>query len=591
MNKTASSCLLIFIGMCISFILIIALAVGITVTIVKSSIPEVKPESYLVLDYSGVISEKPQTEFSLTGSSGVKIQLLDYVDAIKKARIDPKIKGIIINGDFTFYGAEHTYELQEAIEDFKTSEKEVIAWFSRGTNANYFLCAAATKVYMPPTNSASLTLTGYSVTSSYYKELLDKLGISFNVIHIGDYKGTGENYVKQTMSDELKNSYTTLLDDFYYKRLQDIGKMRNIDPQELHKYLSTGETVFMIPEEALELKLIDGTYTYENLLASLGENENNPKTISIAEYIRITKTAGQALKSKNKIAIIYAEGAIYNYFSGSSRMQGNIVGAKSFLKDLETIKNDNDVKAVVLRVNSPGGSALASELMLRGLLELQKKKPVYVSMGPIAASGGYYISLGGSKIFVSPYTLTGSIGVVSIIPNIKNLTDNAGINFETVKKHSYDDMLSFTKDPSPEELKLLTESMLAIYNEFTGHVITRRKITKDKIPLIAEGRIWSGSQSIEQNLSDEEKTLAGAIAYAAQENDLQEDYSTISYPRPQSFFEMLASNAPSGSLVNKELENLSLDPEELRHVLSLLDFYKANNSHPAALFPYYRNDK
>lgn len=589
MKNAAKSCLLIFIGMCISVILIIGLIFGITIAFIKDSMPKVHPGSYLVLDYASPISEKPLPDFTFAGSSGQQLELLDYVNAIKNAGTDPKIKGIIINGDFTFYGSEHTYELREAVRNFKTSGKEVIAWFSRGGNSNYFFCSIANKIYMPPTNSSSLTMTGYSITQSYYKGLFEKLGVSFNVIHIGDYKGAGENFTRQNMSDELKYSYINLMDDFYYQRLQDIAKERNIDPKKLDKHLAEGSTIFLLPGQAEKLGLIDGTHTYESLLESLKDGQKKLETIGIAEYCKLTKnkTPGHMVKGKDKLAIIYAEGSIFDYNSSSGGLRGAVVGAKSFLKDIEAVKKDADIKAVIIRVNSPGGSALASELMLRGLFELGKVKPVYISMGPIAASGGYYISLGGSKIFATPYTLTGSIGVVSMIPNLKKLTDNAGVNFETVKKHSYDDMLSPFKESSEQELALLHKSMTAIYTEFTSHVIKERNIPEDKIPLIAEGRIWSGKQSIEQGLSDEIKTLSQVVDYAVQENNLPAGYITVSYPRAQTFFEMLTSGSSVSNRVVTELTELFLDSYKTQQTLSLMEFYKEYKSHPVLLFPYY----
>ena len=535
MKKFLKALLLILSGMFLGFIFIIVAIIIVALSFSPNTV-EVKKNSWLVIDFDGEIREKPISEFrNLLNLSKKEIELLKYIKAIEYAQYDRRIEGILINGDLTFYPKAYAEEITKSIEKFKTSGKKVYAWFSTGENANYNFCLVADKIYMPKTNSASLTLTGYNLSLPYLKEGFDKLGVEFNVLHIGDYKGSGENLVKNSISPQLKESYTTFYDDIYNDFIKSISQKRDITTESLAKLFESGKTIFMTPTKAREYKFVDEIENFETLTNNISFNNFNG--VSIYNY----STLLQKKIGTKKIAIVYADGSIYNYYSGSSRFEGDVVGAKSFIKDIEKIKRDESIKAVILRVNSPGGSALASELMLQSILELKKGKPVYVSMGPIAASGGYYISLGGEKIFAQRSTITGSIGVVSVLVNYQKLTDKLGINFETIKKNQYDDIFSPTRNVTSEEELIMIKSMKEIYSEFTTHLIEERNIESNRVPKIAEGRIWTGNQAKEIGLIDEIGGLNDTLQYVIETNDIR-DYEIISYPTPPDFFQELQSS-------------------------------------------------
>jgi len=481
-----------------------------------------------------------------------------------------------MNGDLTSYSKVYIEEISKELEKFKESGKEIIAWFSDGNNKTYEFCLSANKIYMPDADSANLTLKGYYQSIPYLKNALDNLGLDFNVVHIGNFKGTGENFIKDKISDQLKSSYLSLLNDLYKKTLNNISKKREININMLKELYTNGKTIFMSSKEALNYKFIDGLKNYDEIYDEI-EKYKDINRISLASYISSLKTQKIA---KDKIAIIYAEGTINNFYTSDEYFGEVIIGAKTMIRDIRKIKNDKSIKAVILRVNSPGGSALASELILQELIKLKNEKPLYVSFGPMAASGGYYISCAGEKIFTSSSTLTGSIGVVSIFLNHKKLTDKLGINYETIKLNKYDDYLSMSREPTQEEIEILRNSMVKIYNEFTEHVMTERKINKMNISKISEGRIWTGSQAIENKLSDEIGGLRDVIEYAIKTNKIT-NFFIDSYPKAPTFFEKLGQLDQVKS--NFNIMKLTID----KQVLKLFNYYSQNGSKPAYLLPYF----
>lgn len=492
----------------------------------------VPSNSVLVLDFSGEISEKPvSNDFNVLSKSSQTLQLIKIIDAIKQAKFDDKIKAIIINGDFTYYDMVHIEEISKALIDFKSADKKVYAWFSRGSNSNYILSTFADEIYMPDTDSSELTLTGYSIIQPYLKGIFENFGIDFEVIHVGSYKGSNENYTRYKMSDNVKENYSVVFNDLYDKKISLISENRNISKNTLRNIISNGRSILIDPDQAISYNLIDGKMSYRNLLESIN-TENKVYELSISDYIKNIKYND----FNDKIAVLYAEGIIHDYYSNDSYTGGSTVGAKSFIKELENLEKNSQIKAIVIRVNSPGGSGLASELIFQAIENARKVKPVYVSMGPIAASGGYYISSPADKIFASKFTITGSIGVVFMLMNFENFSNKYGINFEVVKGNRYDDIFTPTRRLSDFEKGIIQNSMMKLYNEFTSHVKDYRKI--ENINNVAQGRIWTGAQSLNNNLVDENATLSEVIKYAAESNNI-EKYTVVSYPKPLTFFEKI----------------------------------------------------
>lgn len=564
----------IFIGIIITIIFIVFLSLSIS----SSNKVIVENNSYLILDFSGEIKEKPLRESILPFLEKREMELIKYLKSIEMASYDSRIEGIIINGDTTFYTRVHAREIMSSLEKFKKSGKKVYAWLSNGINSNYYFVSVADSIYMPPTNSSFLSITGSSISIPYLKDTFDKIGIEFNVFHIGKYKGAYENYSKKDMSEELKDSYENLIKNINEDFVETIVNNRNLDKNKIKSLISSGETIYMTPDKAKEYGFIDDILTYEDLFNKIARKDS--KKISILSYSQLLKNKN----TKNRIAIIYVEGTITNYWTGSDGNKGDMVGAKSFLNDIEEIKKDSSIKAVILRVNSPGGSALGSELMLKGINELKNNGiPVYVSMGPIAASGGYYISSKANRIFALNSTITGSIGVVFMFINVEKLTQNLGINYKTIKQYKYDDYLNPTRKPTDEEIKIIIRSIQYTYDEFINHVMSGRNIPKEKISSIAEGRVWTGKDALNLNLIDEIGGLNETIEYAVVKNEIK-DYSIVSYPKPPNIWDEIM-NGNSGifysdnTLINKLTLNLH------KKIKELINLYDKEKNSPCYLLP------
>jgi protease IV len=575
MKKFLYSLLFIFIGIIIGFVLVFVFVIGIAMSF-SSGKTVIKSDSYLVLDFNGLLKEKPQPEFpGLMNITKKSMSLIDFIKSIQNASIDDRIKGILINGDMAYYDRSHVEEINSALKKFKDTGKKIYAWFSNCDNNGYMICIQADQIYMPETNSASLTLKGYSITTPYVKKGLDTLGISFDIIHIGNYKGTGENLNRDRISNESYEKYTGIYDSILQKDIDDISKSRKVEKSAIYSLMSAGKTVMMTPSDSKKYGFIDNFST----LSELKEKYRN--FVSIEDYsTQLTKHV-----TENKIAVLYAEGTIYDYAGESDSFGNDTIGAGNFIKQISEISNDNSIKAVVIRVNSPGGSALASELIYRELIKLKNKKPVYISMGPVAASGGYYISSAGSKIFATETTLTGSIGVVSILMNYKELADKLGINFETVKKFKYDDIFSSYRAPTDDEIALMRAANQRVYDEFTNHIIEGRKIKSGDMPQIAEGRLWTGSQAVKNKLVDFIGGIDDTIEYASRTNNIN-DYSIVSYPKPRGILSQLTDI--SQTKIEKTIINDSINStEEIRQLTALFYYGSGNKNKPSVILPFY----
>lgn len=541
---------------------------------------DIPAHSFLSIDFSGMVVERPVDDIGIF-SNKAKLRLIDILRAIKSAKFDDKIKFILINGDLAGYSIVHNEEILSALQDFKKANKKVYAWFSTGNNSNYLLASVADEIIMPDTAAAGLTLTGYSISIPYYKALLDRLGVGFHVVHMGDFKGMGENYTRTAMSQNLEKQYRLVYDDFYQSKLELISKNRGLDAKHLDQLMKNGDTMFMTPNEAIQYGLVDRKMGIEELISSL-EDGKKLHEISISDYIDILTR----IPTGNKIAVVYAEGVINNYYSGETSYPNSEsqVGAKTFNADINEIIKDKSIQGVVLRVNSPGGSALASELMYQALLKLKEHKKVYVSMGNVAASGGYYISLPATKIYSSPFTLTGSIGVVSMFFDISRLTEIVGINFGLLKKNPYDDIFNIVRTPSEKEIEILRRSSQKIYQEFTSHVGENRKIEKDKMLGLAEGRIWSGKQAVELGLSDEIGTFYEAIEDLKKELGIT-NAQLIEYPKSLSFWEKIRGMKLAKTSVSKVFSQ-----NDLKGVLEAWGVYQENEGRPLLYLPLSRTE-
>ena len=479
----------------IKFILLFIILSGIVAVILKQStehVTKIHPNSYVKIDLSRNYNEYAEDipEY-LGGSEGSFYSLLEKLNHIKK---DPNIDGLFIKLDNISIDNAQIEELAKKISELEEDGMNVIAYANNYDNRNYKLAVSSNAtIYMPDTVTTGSDITGYYSELAYYKGLADKLGVDFNVIHVGDYKAFGENYTKKEMSKEFRANITELKDSVYENFVQKVSEKRDIPLAKFENDLLNGEFVAGNSSTLYKYGLIDYKVNESEILDDLGEG----RMIDIDDY-----TVKHERRNGDKIAIIYLDGEIHMDDSESSDYMDGITPGKVF-KQIDAALKDKGVKGIDLRINSPGGSALASNLINTKLKSIKDKKPIYVSIGGVAASGGYYIASAGDKIFADKESVTGSIGVVSIIPNFRKLLGKADVNISTVKKGKYSDLYSLTQNFTNEDRKKIYESSLEVYDEFLDIVAKSRHRTKEYINSIGEGRVWLGEKGKKIGLVDE----------------------------------------------------------------------------------------
>lgn len=494
-------------------LIIIGVIVG---GIVKYSMKEekssIKSGSYVEIDLGKEYLEKIEglPKFLLDGDMNF-YSLLKRLDGVAK---DARIEGVLLKIDNCTLDRAQIEELGEKIDSLKVNGKEIIAYGMDINNKNYSLALHAEQIFMPATMSANVNIIGYYNELAYYKGLADKLGIKFNVIHVGDYKSYGENFVKKEMSKEYKENIVRLQDKIYNNFLENVASRRKIDKKLINERILAGDFVFSEPYQMEKYNLIDGLKYEEDLKEMIGRD----KIIPISNYQEIQKI------SKNKIAVIYAEG---NIVLGEEKGNfGQSITPNKIILELERARKDKNIKGIVLRINSPGGSALASNIINRKIKEVGKEKPVYVSIGGVAASGGYYIAVAGDKIYAEKESLTGSIGVVSLIPNFKELLGKIDVNIEVVKKGEYSDLFSLSKEFTEKDEEKIYASSLKVYSEFLDVVAQGRKLDRNYVHSIAQGKVWLGEEGKELGLVDGIGGLETTISSLAKDLDLV-DYMSV----------------------------------------------------------------
>ena len=506
-----------------------------------SSAPVMPRDGVLLMDMSKVALAEQTTEADpmqvIQGNATQTIGLWDAVKAIKSAESDPAIKYIFLKSDGLMAGLAQTEELRQALAEFRKSGKAVISYIENPTTGSYYLASVADKVYMGNYKGGNNMMTGVGTQLIFLKDLLDKLGVNVQLIRHGKYKSAGEMFVKNKASDENLEQNTEMVQSIWKNLAEKICESREITMEQLDKTIDNLE--LNTPEDFLSHSLVDELLTKEELKSQLTnlavkESFGNVNFISLPDYITVLSTVKPS--SKDKIAIIFAEGEIVD---GYEKQQ---VAGDRFASIIANVRADSTVKAVVLRVASPGGSVLASEKIKTEIDLLRKDKPVIASYGDYAASGGYWISNSCDKIFSDPSTLTGSIGVFSMIPEFGTTTKKLfHVNVTTVCSHKHSDMYSLMRPFDARENAYMQESVDNIYEAFIQNVSEGRDMPAEKVDEIAQGRVWTGSDAIKIGLVDEIGTLYDAVRYAAASagNPETESWNIDTYPSPQTTLEMV----------------------------------------------------
>ncbi|MDR1504976.1 MAG: signal peptide peptidase SppA [Prevotella sp.] len=499
-----------------------------------------KDNTVLTLKLEGILSERVEEENPLLAmlnqNSEPQIGLDDIVSSIKKAKENDKIKGIYINaGAFSASGAS-LKEIRDQLVDFKESGKFIVAYSDVYTQGCYYLSSVADKLIMNP--EGHLDLHGLSASPMFYKGLLDKIGIEMQIFKVGTFKSAVEPFMLDKMSDANREQVSSYIGDMWSAITSEISVSRNISVEKLN-VITDSLALFKKSEICVQDGLVD-TLMYEtgvrDYLKTLLTGVEKAKDVRLASVKDMTTVPFEnKSKSKDIIAILYAEGSI----TDGSGTDG--ITSKRFVKELEKLKDNDKVKAVVFRVNSPGGSAYASEQIWKAVTDLKEKKPVVVSMGDYAASGGYYISCNASKIIAQPNTLTGSIGIFGMFPNVEGLTKKVGLTFDNVKTNAHADFGDMTRPMRDDEKAILQNYIERGYDLFLTRCSDGRGIAKNSLDSIAQGRVWTGNQAVKIGLVDELGGIDKAIEEAAKLANL-EDYSLNSFPRKRDFFESFLSD-------------------------------------------------
>jgi len=486
----------------------------------------------------------------LFNHSGESLGLNDILSAIRKAEKNDNIKGIYINAGYTSVGFTTLRPIRQALSDFKKSGKFVVAYGEIFTQPTYYLSTVADTIFMNP--SGLLELSGLAASIQYNKGMLDKWGIECQVFKVGTYKSYTEPYVQDKMSDANREQITSYMNDVWGTVLNQISESRGISVAQLNQYAD--EFVLLSdPKKVVEYKLIDGLKYADEvdayLKGRLGLKDDDKLAFAGVKNMLTVPETGKKI-NKDKIAVLYAEGNIVSDMIPSFMPIANIT-AKEYVKELKKLKDDKDVKAVVFRVNSPGGDAYAAEQIWHAVKELKAVKPVVVSMGTYAASGGYYISCGASKIVAEPTTLTGSIGIFGIIPNAEQLAKKLGATYDGVSTNKFSNFAGETlsipyynigilpaRALTKEEGAKLQAHIERGYDLFISRCAEGRGKTKEGIDSIGQGRVWTGKQAVNIGLVDTLGNMNTAIEIAADLANTK-DYSIREYPAKKDFLTSL----------------------------------------------------
>ncbi len=528
--------------------------------------PQVKDKSILVFDLATNIADtRPISstgealQEALSSDQPTTMTLRKAINTLNVAAQDEKIIGIYIKGSNTpgATGLANLQEIRQALQRFRETGKTIIAYDLDWTEREYYLGSVADEIVINPLGAVEFN--GLSSQTMFLSGALDKFGIGVQVTRVGKYKSAVEPFILEKMSPENRQQTLQLLQNIWGQYLQTIATSRKLTTQKLQA-IADNQGILMA-NTSLETKLVDRVAYYDEVLTKLKQltgKEEDDKTftqISLNNYGKLPKVAetlSRNVKSKNKIAVVYAEGEIVNG-NGTPRQ----VGGDRLAKELRRLRLDEKVKAVVLRVNSPGGSASASEVIGREVKLISESKPVIVSMGNIAASGGYWISMNADKIVAEPTTVTGSIGVFGVLFNVQELANENGITWDVVKVGEFADLNSNSRPKTEAELALIQKMVDSIYERFITNVATARKLSKEKVAEIAQGRVWSGADAQELGLVDEIGGIEVAIKVAAEKAELGDSWKVEEYPKSRSL-EQRIFRSLSGVEVDRY--NTPLDP-------------------------------
>lgn len=576
-------------AMIVAGVIVFGVIIGLIVAAVNSAVSDARPKvsvasnSVLYMDMRKVISERSrENSFAMLGGEHpYNPGLYSIVNALEKAKDDDKIKGLVLRLNPSPNGWATLQQVRNAVLDFKSSGKFVYAYGENIPQNAYYVATAADSIFLNPVGD--LELKGFATILAYFKGSLDKLELEPEIFYAGKFKSATEPFRKTSMSDENREQVAEFQQDFWAEFTTVVAERIGKDTAGVTALARAGAIEF--PQDALDNKLVDGLW-YSDQVNDLLRERLDVESDKDIKLIALDKYADQYKKSSNgdeKVAILFAEGSIVD---GESN-DGTQVASANMVKHIREIRHDDDIKAVVLRVNSPGGSALASEVILRELQLLKKEKNLIVSMGDVAASGGYYISCYADSIFVMPTTITGSIGVFAMLFNTEHMMKNKlGVTFDKVKNAPYADFPNGYRELTQDEKQRMQNYVDNTYRIFKTHVSKGRNMSMEAVDAIAQGRVWSGTDAVNNGLADAYGDLNRSIASAAGMANLT-DYSVVTYPETVDELETLLKQMSNDENMSAAVRaNIEQELTREYPFIKQLKMLKSMNGRVMALMPF-----
>ena len=539
--------------------------------------PQIAGNSTLLLKVGGDLAEiEPGGVFGPFLEPPPTVRSL--TEALRKAKVDRRVTSVIVRpaGTAALWGK--VQEVRDAILDFRSSGKPIVAFLEYGGEQEYFLASACDKVFLMPT--ASLDLTGIASYELFLRGTLDKIGTFPDVLHVGEYKTAANTFTEKTYTPSHREMAQSLNTDLYEQLVRGVAESRHKTVEEVRALIDHGP---YLPEDAIRAGLIDDVAYEDEIDDKVALGRGTQRYVSLDEYRRISPRS-VGLNKGPRIAVVYAVGMITSGESSDDATMGQSVGSDTIVEHLRKVRADNSIKAVVLRVDSPGGSAIASDIIWREVVLTRDKKPVIASMSDVAASGGYYISMPAHKIVAQPATLTGSIGVVMIKFAIGGTLEKLGMNMERVTNGKYADLWAPDRPFTPEERKKIEDSMHATYETFVEKAAAGRKTTPERIDSIAQGRVWTGAQAKQHGLVDELGGLERALVLAKQAAGIDEksEVELVVYPQRRSIYELFQTPFGTDSGVIGTLLGIK-DRRAIQTLTAPFRFFRRGE--PLALMP------
>lgn len=565
-----------FIAIVLAFVFLFIMIAGVASSFDSTDEVTVKEKSVLTINLQKPITDRSPKQFDFETAFDIDAEAigLDKILAsIHAAKDDERIEGISIEHTFLQSGMSQTQAMRDALSDFKESGKFLYAYHDFYTQKDYYLASVADSVFVHP--EGGVDISGLASEVLYLKEFQDITGIQMQVIRNGAYKSAVEPFLRDEMSDENRRQIKSLLDSFWKEMLVKMEERTALNAKKINQIATDLDA--SVAENAVKIGVVDNILLrneYKDLLRNqmkLGEDDKL-NTIDIEDYQQTVKS--YLGDGKDRIAVVYAQGEIIYGEGGEFQ-----IGQELFIRTLKKIKGNDRTKAVVIRVNSPGGSSLSSELIYQEIQALQEEMPVVVSMGDVAASGGYYIAVGADYIFAEPTTITGSIGVFGILPLVEDLAENWGVRAEQVSTHPNALLYSPMKSLTPSARQEIKQQIKRVYSTFLERVATGRNMSLVEVDKVAQGRVWSGSDAYDIGLVDSLGGLEEAVAYAAKLAET-DSYRTTNYPKFsddfESFIQSLQPSPFGQTAIGKSIQHFqsffSKQTTQIDHIQARIPF-------------------